>query len=310
MQNYATKIAKLHISLMEKICISPFSWPSYETFPRQLKSKKVCKIYSIHLFLHGIYALAIIIKYGLSLDSLPIGEAVFALLFLAVFCTGFLFRLNFVLIDGEGTNFLTFSVIFEKKHKSANAVSRKDQAMVKILQINGILTMFLVPPLCGALMYVKPCLPPFVGFLLLKWGDKCYSGTTLGSIGLALAILLNTYLLYCIIAVAVWTIFNCGFVSNKCLESYLKEARKILQRKEKHRSNGDLDLGFHIYRQVQILGVIFNKENQALAQPTLMVAVVMATASSLYTCIKLHRYVPMPAFLILSFSMQRLLLEF
>ena len=87
-------------------------------------------------------------------------------------------------------------------------------------------------------------------------------------------------------------------MSIKCLESFLKEAREILKRKERCGTEGDPDHGFRIYRQVQILGVIFNKENQALSQPTLMVAVVMATASSLYTCGKLHKYVPMPAFLI------------
>ena len=198
---------------------------------------------------------------------------------------------------------LTSCILFEKRHKLPEASLGKDLLLAKIMQINSILGGLIIPHLCAAQMYANPCMPPFVGFLLLKWGDTCYASGTFGSILLTLGIILNTYLWYGIISTASWVIFNTGYVSVKCLDHYLRQAREMLRKPENVCPKRDIQNAFQFYRQIQIIGVIFNEENQSLSQPTLMMGVVMTTTSCLYTCIKLHRYVPMPGFLLFPISL-------
>ena len=93
-------------------------------------------------------------------------------------------------------------------------------------------------------------------------------------------------------------VYNLTFVGVLCLENYLKEAQKKIQGNQRNpiQCQKEEVEEFQFYKQVQILGIIYNERNQTVMIPTTIMATWFVMMICLYTCVKLHEVIDMPGF--------------
>src|SRR5689334_20337638 len=131
----------------------------------------------------------------------------------------------------------------------------------KLVQVMATASCLLMGFMTGFIEYAKPCVALLMGYLLLSWGGIChYSPCSWPScIVRALIVPFDTYIWYSIFAGGPLLVFCGVLVHSQCLVQYLIYAGRILSGKKSSRQNQD---GFLIYRQIQLLAVVFNETYQ------------------------------------------------
>ena len=167
---------KLHLKILETFSIANYVWPSSRPYPIYLETSKKISRYKINLTFHAFYGFLLSFNYICTVGRLDIVRKLLATELVATCIVPLAIRLNTEFIEKSGPirlmrAFDSFESV--QIHKSLAGSNRTIQVL-KLLQLLGMVTGFLMPVCTGALLIIEPCMPPYLGYVLLKWNGTCH----------------------------------------------------------------------------------------------------------------------------------------
>ena len=157
---------KYYLSFLDKLTIFPFAWPKFSEFPHKYTSPNKILYYKLNLIIHLLYSITVIVNFLLTRHKLIVSEKMLGLLFLTIITLLAGLRVNTELVERNGLeNLLKLFLTFEKKN-NFDGQAEKSAKLTVFVQRFGIVSSLVTPILVGTFIFVKPCMPPFLGYVL------------------------------------------------------------------------------------------------------------------------------------------------
>ena len=283
MQNAAVFLAKFQSQIIQPFSICPFEWPNQFEYPQTVQLNKRLILHKTNLLIHGIYLFLVTVKFLLMKASLETSDTMLGLLFYIIILNTFIIRMIYVLNDANlWPNLISLHLLYERSNLGQPKPTGKEKFLLNLVQAMGPVSAVLMPTLVGCISYVNPCMPPFSGFLFAKWYGNCYANKSwTGSLLRGTLSIFNIHSYYSMLGSTSFMTFQGVFVNMLCLVHYLKHVKIHFSIGKNSR---DFQKGLQIYRQIQLLGQLFNEQYQGLMIPTIMFGIYILTNCTLLVC--------------------------
>ncbi|OXA57584.1 hypothetical protein Fcan01_08307 [Folsomia candida] len=291
---------KIQIKVCSRFSCIPFTWDEEQRRIGISKSRWKLRFCKFQVIIHWIYTLAML-AYFVTPGSMKLNKMSNKLLgfvFLSCLIVTMFMQSVFWQKRTEAIALWKAFSDIEEYYIDPSAVKKsKRDPMSLVMILLGICTSFGLPGFMCTMLLVDPCKPPHLGYILYKVSlETCMQPKYHIRI---LLLMFDTWIWAIAISSACYYVFHCMFLGLRCLDLYMRllitGTRNPLQRIFRTQDSKD-QVVFRLYREFQIVVKFYNKVFQTVFIPTLVATAIFVIIICLYTCIKLHKVIPMPGF--------------